>query len=200
MGYDLHITRRKSSDDPTTITADVWLAYVRSDPELQLQPDNGPHFAIWTPQPDAWLDWHDGEIFSKNPNQPLINKMIAIANALHATLIGDDGEPYPASTNTAATQQMPPKPSLLLRLASLFSPRSKQPPPTKSHHLPTPFAVGDTVLDTFKNELTVISIDPTAEHGLGLITTRSRNGALVGHAMIAHDLKPKPTQKPPPNY
>jgi hypothetical protein len=42
MGYDLHIRRRKRwPDQGHDISAEEWLAYVRRDKELRLQPENG---------------------------------------------------------------------------------------------------------------------------------------------------------------
>jgi hypothetical protein len=84
MGYDLHITRAKSwalnSND--RISADEWLAYVEKDRELSLSRDGGPYFAKWTGKSklnEPWLDWHDGNIETKNPDEALIDKMVAIA-------------------------------------------------------------------------------------------------------------------------
>jgi hypothetical protein len=49
MGYELHITRRKHwTDRRDDITAGEWLAYVRGDSELHLQPESGPSFAVWS--------------------------------------------------------------------------------------------------------------------------------------------------------
>jgi len=84
MGYDLYITRRKSwSDEGNEITAGECLAYVERDTELGLRPEDGPHFAEWRGgSSDSWLDWSDGQICTKNPEAPLIEKMVAIARQL----------------------------------------------------------------------------------------------------------------------
>ena len=96
MGYDLHITRRKHwTDKGDDITADEWLAYVRADSELRLQPESGPYFAVWkgpSELDDSWLDWSDGRIYTKNPDTAFIGKMVAIAQQLEASAQGDDGE------------------------------------------------------------------------------------------------------------
>jgi hypothetical protein len=99
MSYNLHITRKKNYTDETgpDITADEWLAYVANDPELRLDPDNGPYFVQigkWSEFPQAWLDWLDGQIHAKNPDPPIIVKMLQIATALDASVQGDDGEIY----------------------------------------------------------------------------------------------------------
>lgn len=98
MGYDLHITRRNDwSANGNDITAAEWLAYVEQDPELSLWPENGLHMARWSGKSkhsEPWLDWFKGNIYSKNPDEALIEKMIHIARALDARVQGDDGEIY----------------------------------------------------------------------------------------------------------
>lgn len=99
MGYDLHITRAKFhfENDGARITADEWLRYVEEDPELTLAGYNGDYFALWSGKskyPDPWLDWFDGNIYTKNPDDPLIDKMVEIARKLNGTVQGDDGEIY----------------------------------------------------------------------------------------------------------
>src|SRR3712207_100808 len=99
MGYDLHITRATQWSDNAgaEIPADEWLALVERDPELTLEPENGPYFARWTGPsryPDPWLDWFRGNIYTKNPDGALLRKMVALAAALGARVQGDDGEVY----------------------------------------------------------------------------------------------------------
>jgi hypothetical protein len=99
MGYDLHITRAKwhFENEGQWITTDEWLEYIKGDPELKLAGYNGEYFAWWSGKseyPDPWLDWFDGNIYSKNPDDPIIDKMIAIAKKLNAKVQGDDGEVY----------------------------------------------------------------------------------------------------------
>jgi hypothetical protein len=88
------------------ITAAEWLAYVARDPELSLWPVNGPCMARWTGKSrpaDAWLDWFQGNVYTKNPDEALIEKMIHIAHELGAKVQGDDGETYP--TKQAASNK-----------------------------------------------------------------------------------------------
>ena len=92
MGYDFHITRRDNwYDEGADISADEWLKYVESDPELSIDESNGKYFAIWK---EGWLDWRRGEIYTKNPRKNLVEKMIQIANRLNAKVQGDEGEVY----------------------------------------------------------------------------------------------------------
>jgi hypothetical protein len=100
MGYDLHITRAElwADNEGREISADEWHALVDADPELELAGYNGPHFAFWTAHPtdpEAWLNWSSGNIETKNPDRPLVGKMIEIAGRLEGRVQGDDGELYP---------------------------------------------------------------------------------------------------------
>jgi hypothetical protein len=40
------------------------------------------------------LDWDAGNIYTKNPDNPMIKKMVQIAHRLNAIVQGDDGEGY----------------------------------------------------------------------------------------------------------
>lgn len=187
MGYDLHITRRKDwSAKGHHIRAEEWLAYVKKDPELLLSRENGPYFARWngpSKYPDPWLDWHDGNIFSKNPDEPLIDKMVAIARDLGAQVQGDDGEIY----NSGHEPTIQPKQSFLSRLGSWF--RSLRPAkPLKE--IDPPFKVGDRVLDTFHKETTVVEIDPKSNHGLGRVKVRYDDGREASLMLAASGLTP----------
>lgn len=98
MGYDLHITRRLHwYEEGNDITSEEWLSLIARDSELQLQPENGPFFIIWNGQSSLespWLNWSNGQIYTKNPDDALIDKMVIIAHKLGAKVQGDDGEIY----------------------------------------------------------------------------------------------------------
>ncbi|MCA9443783.1 MAG: hypothetical protein KC964_23495 [Candidatus Omnitrophica bacterium] len=100
MGYDLHITRAEEwiYNEGREISKEEWLAYVESDPELSLVPENGDCFADWNvdlPEGQPWFDWWRGNIYTKNPTRPVIEKMLEIAEAFDAHVQGDDDEIYP---------------------------------------------------------------------------------------------------------
>lgn len=184
MGYDLHITRRTNwSDDGNDIAADEWLAYIERNVDLLRQPDNGPYFVSWsTGVNQSWFDWSNGQIYSKNPDSAVIDKMVSIARQLDAHVQGDEGEIYSSGS-------LPPRPqevSLRQRFANWlgrFRARSHQP----ITHEPLPFGVGDTVRDVWGKEHEVVSIDPNAEHGMGVIRTRRlSDGTKQFTSMIAH--------------
>ncbi len=99
MGYNLYITRKKSwlNDTGPEISAEEWLAYVATDSQLHPDFENGKYrvrIEIPSRYPDAWLDWNDGCIYTKNPDPPIIAKMLQIASVLNAKVQGDDGEIY----------------------------------------------------------------------------------------------------------
>ncbi len=116
MGYDLHITRAENwcENEGHEISPSEWHDIINCDPELRLDPQNGPHFAIWehgSLDPAAqeehgrlrgWLNWSYGNIDTKNPDPPLLEKMIDIARLLDARVQGDEGEWYPHDTSVAA--------------------------------------------------------------------------------------------------
>lgn len=100
MGYDLHITRADdwSDNQDQWISADEWLEYIKLDSELTLVPEQGEYYAEWSgtsEYDEPWFDWYNGNIETKNPDPPVIQKMIEIAIALNAKVQGDDGEMYP---------------------------------------------------------------------------------------------------------
>ena len=104
MGYDLHITRAQdwSCNEGHEITPAEWLHVVQQDPSFKLDELQGPYFVLWTGDrecgksgyPDAWFDWYAGNITTKNPDSPMIKKMVQIARKLNARVQGDDGETY----------------------------------------------------------------------------------------------------------
>jgi hypothetical protein len=99
MGYNLHITRGKNwyQNHGHEIMPEEWLAVVHDDPELEIAGENGPYFTIWkgkSKYAEPWFDWLKGNVETKNPDEPMIDKMVAIAQRLGAKVQGDDGEVY----------------------------------------------------------------------------------------------------------
>jgi len=168
MGYEAHITRRKSwSDaDGPAITEREWLSQIGDDPDL------------------ASLRWNDGNLDAKNPDQRLIRKMVSIAAALSATVQGDDGESY----NSAGNPVPPPQAGILSRVVAWVVDRtSRRAKPLEESSLP--FKVGDRVRDALGHLGTVTEIDVRAAHGLGRITVRYEDGATVIWTAAAHGLE-----------
>jgi hypothetical protein len=98
MGYDLHLTRRTFWADSRgpAITFDEWCRHVASDPTLAHDADNSEEDFLFVGHPNepAPLWWNRGEVYTKNPDQPTVRKLIEIAQVLGARVVGDDGETY----------------------------------------------------------------------------------------------------------
>lgn len=98
MGYDLHITRRSKwwDDEGPEISLVQWKAFMRSDAEVQPDPDNGPVDFLYMAHPEEpWPLWWDrGEVRTKNPDEVTVRKLVEIAKKLKARVVGDDGEEY----------------------------------------------------------------------------------------------------------
>jgi len=116
VGYDVHITRAKEwyDSEKSPITLEEWHAYLTSDPEMRLDgyaeattPEGATirieseGLAVWTRHSGngldgnmAWFDYRNGQIVVNNPDDEILDKMKAIAAALHARVIGDEGEEY----------------------------------------------------------------------------------------------------------
>jgi len=99
MGYDLHVTRKDywSDEDGPSISLDEWMAYVASDPDLKPDWENpGPENVRFVTHPGQWPLWWSniGEIYTKNPDRLVVAKLVQIASALGARVVGDDDEVY----------------------------------------------------------------------------------------------------------
>ena len=118
MGYDRHITRKASwsDEDGPTISPDEWLRVLDIDPELSRATDAGddPLAGAWNGQTLFWF--RDGEVCCKNPDEPIIRKMVEIARRLGATVQGDDGESYPDALLSARSEPTTSEPSFWRRL------------------------------------------------------------------------------------
>jgi hypothetical protein len=117
VGYEVHITRAAhwTESEALPISINEWLAYVASDAEMRLDAVasattpagesiafDSPGLAVWTAwsQNDvdgsrAWFDHEEGRVVVKNPDEVILQKMIAIAAHFGARVQGDDGECYP---------------------------------------------------------------------------------------------------------
>jgi hypothetical protein len=120
MGYALHITRKASwsDEDGPTISTPEWLAVLDSDPELSRATYTGDPVPAGAWNGDTVFWFNDGEISCKNPDEPIIRKMVFIARQLGATVQGDDGEIYPEALNVVSPSPPQTKPSFWKRLLS----------------------------------------------------------------------------------
>jgi hypothetical protein len=99
MGWELHIIRTEnwfdSASDP--ISSVEWLQLVDDDKELSIDSKNGEFFAIWSGQSkydESWLDWNDGRISTKHPDEDLYCKMLHMADKLNAVVVDEDDHKY----------------------------------------------------------------------------------------------------------
>jgi hypothetical protein len=137
MGYEVHITRKEDWFDETgqAILLSEWLAYIQSDPEMQLDGyaqahlgdgsvlrTDDPSMAVWVNHPQhgkhdgmTWIWLSQGNIQTKNPDQNTLQKMWHIAQPLGARVQGDDGELYDA--NGSVIRAEPNAPSMKLQKA-----------------------------------------------------------------------------------
>ena len=87
MGYNLYITRADDwvENEGCQIPVREWLDVVAADPELRLDPVNGPYDALWngpSEHEEPWFDWSEGNVYTKNPDPPMIEKMVELAAKL----------------------------------------------------------------------------------------------------------------------
>ncbi|MCL6326556.1 hypothetical protein [Pectobacterium polaris] len=99
MGWELHIIRTENWFDSASnpISSEEWLQLVDDDKELSIDRNNGEFFAIWSGQSEhdePWLDWDDGRVSTKHPDEALYCKMLQIASKLGAVVVDDDGHKY----------------------------------------------------------------------------------------------------------
>jgi hypothetical protein len=205
MGYELQITRAKhwpgSKSEP--ITTEEWLGIVERDPELRRSGSHGAYFALWNvsagEDSGPWLDWNDGEIFAKNPDEALIEKMVQIAKLLRATVQGDDGELYvgggaaPQAARQSAFEWVRTKfENVLWGVRAVRGSAERK---RKMGELASSFHVGQRVKGVLGNEGVVTCISADEPPGLGKIAVRFGNGNEVHFSLAASGLSPLPPEK-----
>lgn len=187
MGYNFYITRKQNIfNEGSNITTEEWLALVQLDGSLSINAENGDCFVVWkNPLSNEldWLDWEDGNIFSKNPSTDFRFKMIDIAFQPNARLIGEDGEIYNKDGKVVFPQSK--RNCCILRRIKNILTRKKA--AQKINDLP--FSIGEQVIDTWGNKATVTRIDLTAEHENGLITVQYDDHREASSLATAHGLK-----------
>jgi hypothetical protein len=172
------------SDVDALIAGDPELAWSTTD-YVDMSDDSGAvtryWMITWRGQPCFW--WYRDQIQCSGPDESQQSKLVQMARALRASVVGDDGEIY----GDGAPSQ--PAASFGERLAGWFARLRPQRRPVIQHE-PLPFGVGDRVRDPWGHEHTVIAIDPQAEQGMGVIRTRRSDGTEHARAMIAHGFEP----------
>jgi hypothetical protein len=126
MAYDLHVVRTEDwteaagapitkQDVDALIAADAELAWSTTD-YVDMRDDAGAvtrYWMIsWRGQPCFW--WYRDQMECSGPEEAQIAKLVQMARALGARVVGDDGETYPleqpAAPSTPPSPQAPRKP------------------------------------------------------------------------------------------
>lgn len=81
----------------TQIPPEAGLAFIDSDSDLTRDTRNGDYHTFrlgLSSHKETWLDWNDGNIYTKWPDTQLYRKMLEIAECLKARVMDDDGNIY----------------------------------------------------------------------------------------------------------
>ena len=115
MAYDLHIVRTEDwteaasapitkQDVDALIAADAELAWSTTD-YVDMKDESGvstPYYMIqWRGRPCFW--WYQDEVRCAGSDEAQIAKLVEMARALGARVVGDDGEVYPIEPGNAST-------------------------------------------------------------------------------------------------
>jgi|ERR1017187_1229161 hypothetical protein len=106
MAYDLHVVRSADWTDTSSspITKSDIDALVDGDLELdwssadfvEMADQNGSvtrfYMIMWNGTPSFW--WYRGQLLCSSPDDAQLTKLVRIASALNARVVGDDGEGY----------------------------------------------------------------------------------------------------------
>jgi hypothetical protein len=118
MAYEVHVVRPKdwvkASESPitkrdidATIAGDPELEWGESD-YMDMADDSGSisryHVITWNGVPSFW--WYREEIRCSSPDDKQIIKLIRIAHALNAYVVGDDGERYELRNNILGKEKL----------------------------------------------------------------------------------------------
>lgn len=116
MAYDLHVVRTNDwlDADDRPITRDDMDALIAADPELAWSDDyvdmreDGVvtrfHLIAWNGEPLFW--WYRNEIRFNSPDEGAQIKLLRMAAALGAFVVGDDGEHYRLVTDEAGVESV----------------------------------------------------------------------------------------------
>jgi hypothetical protein len=123
MAYDVHIVRTKDwtqaasapitkQDVDALIVADSELAWSTTD-YIDMSDKAGVskrYFMItWRGEPCFW--WYRDQVQCSGPSEVQVSKLVQMARALNAHVVGDDGEIYPLEQQAASPTQKPTPPS-----------------------------------------------------------------------------------------
>ena len=147
----------------------------------------------------AWLDWKDGEIFAKNPEDALIEKMVEIAKVLGAKVQGDDDEVYKGGGAVPRAARLSVGEWIRAKVQNLVwgvrAARRKTENEKRLVEIASAFHVGQRVKSFFGSEGVVTHINVQEPRGVGRISVRFANGKETHFALAASGLVPLPPEK-----
>jgi hypothetical protein len=193
MGYELHITRKIdwSESDGPRIELSEWVTLIESDPELAL--DKSTQYLDWVSASfrgqEGALAWDNGQIHAKNPYNPLVNKMVAVAKRLNAEVQGDDGEVYNDDGSTFYHEPNVLKSPALGWIGRIRNWIRQRRTSRLLHRRAPSLRVGDRVKNLWGELGTVISLDRQANGGLGSVLVRLDEGREHNLAYVASGLQ-----------
>lgn len=99
MGLDVYITRATHHFDgaQVPIVEGDWRAIIENDPDLSAPDAALPSYAVWVGSSRSkpqWIDWANGNLFTRNPSPGLLRKLFEVAEMLSAGLQDGGGRPY----------------------------------------------------------------------------------------------------------
>jgi hypothetical protein len=193
MGYELHITRKIdwSEAEGPRIELSEWQAIIDSDSELALDTEIGKDGWVSATfrEREGALAWDNGQIHAKNPDNPIITKMVTIAKRLNAEVQGDDGEVYDDDGSTFFPDSVvvtAPPTSLIERIRAWI--RQCRMSQILQQRAP-PLKVGDRVRNPWGELGTVIAIDKHANQGFGSVRVKLDDGRKHNLAYVASGLR-----------
>ena len=122
MSYYVTITRNPSPNwhSRPVITEAEWREVALAEPGIRPPCDsdeggefNDPGDLIWTGHPEypeIWLDWFDGQVDVKGPDEFTLALMARLAAKLNANLIGEDGQRFDSSGKSLGVSELPEEP------------------------------------------------------------------------------------------
>lgn len=162
MGYELHV-RRLRDGDVEEIDETEWLDFVDASPDFVLRDDlssstpSGEQVALrgpvgcWTGHPSVDLvpfRWSGGQVTVSFGDEHAVVGALLVADALGATVVGDDGEEYDtafAPMNDSPQWEFPDSDEPRSEPVAAEAPSFEAPPPKEE--LAYDFDGGETVWD-----------------------------------------------------
>ena len=99
MGRDVYITRaaHPARGAQTPIPQEAWRDIIRDDPELHAPDEAYPSYAVWSggaADVPTWIDWADGNLFTRSPHGRFLRKLARLAELLDAGVFDENGAAY----------------------------------------------------------------------------------------------------------